>query len=129
MRLLLDTHIAIWAVAMPRRIKPHVADLLQSPANVIYVSAISIWEIAIKHTLGKRSAPPFAADRAISYFGEAGFTLLNVTPEHAAAVADLPLLHGDPFDRLLLAQALAEPLRLLTADQRLYAYSDTIIRC
>ena len=129
MRLLLDTHIAIWAVAMPWRIQPHIADLLQSQANAIHVSAVSIWEIAIKHSLGKRSAPPFAADRAIGYFNEARYMFLNMTPEHAAAVGTLPPHHGDPFDRLLIAQALTEPLRLVTADRRLHAYSDIVIPC
>ena len=129
MKLLLDTHIAIWSVAMSQRIRPHVQKLLDDPANTIVVSAVSIWEIAIKHTLGKSSAPPFPADVAIRLFTDTGYQLLDMTPTHAAGVASLPRLHGDPFDRLLLAQALVEPMRLLTADPLLHPYSSTIIRC
>ena len=129
MRLLLDTHIAIWSIAMSQRIKAHVRALLSDPANTIVVSAVSIWEIAIKHPLGKSTAPPFTADVAIRHFTNAGYELLDITPDHAAAVAALPRLHGDPFDRLLLAQAMVEPMRLMTADPLLYAYNSTIIRC
>ena len=129
MRLLLDTHIAIWSIAMSQRIKSHARALLGDPANSIVVSAVSIWEIAIKHSLGKQTAPPFPADVAMRLFTNAGYELLHMTPEHAAAVAALPRLHGDPFDRLLLAQAIVEPMRLMTADPRLHPYGSNIIKC
>ena len=129
MRLLLDTHIAIWSVGTTHRIKPHVRDLLDASINTAFVSAVSIWEIAIKHSLGKRSAPPFSADKAIRLFEEAGYKLLDMTPEHAVRVASLPKLHGDPFDRLLVAQATSEPMYLLTADRRLFGYGPTVIPC
>ena len=129
MRLLLDTHIAIWSIALSHRIKSPVRALLDDPANTIVVSAVSIWEIAIKFPLGKATAPPFTADVAIRLFSNAGYELLDMTPAHAAGVATLPRLHGDPFDRLLLAQAMVEPMRLMTADPLLYPYSSSIIRC
>ncbi|MEZ5863322.1 MAG: type II toxin-antitoxin system VapC family toxin [Geminicoccaceae bacterium] len=129
MRLLLDTQIAIWMLNDRSRVPRHIVDLIGDPANRVFVSAVSIWEISIKFPLGKATAPPFSGEEAIRHFTRASFSLLPVTPEHAAAVGTLPHHHGDPFDRLLIAQALTEPLRFVTADRRLAAYSDTIIQC
>ena len=127
MRLLLDTHVAIWAMTDRPRIRPHGLAMIADAANTVFVSAASIWEIAIKHALGKRrGAPPFSAAEADRHFRDAGFVLLDITPAHAAAVEKLPLLHGDPFDRMLVAQALTEPMRLLTADARVAKYSDLV---
>ena len=127
MKLLLDTHVAIWALTSPEMLPSRVRGLIVDPANTIYVSSASIWEIAIKFALGKQSAPPFSAKQASRYFREAGYVMLAVTAEHAAAVEDLPPLHADPFDRLLVAQALTEPLRLASSDRRVAAYSDTTL--
>ncbi len=129
MRLLLDTQIAIWMLNDRSRVPRHIVDMIEEPANRVFVSAVSIWEIAIKFPLGKATAPPFSGEEAIHHFTRASFALLSVTPEHAAAVGTLPPHHGDPFDRLLIAQALTEPLRFVTADRRLAAYSDTVIQC
>jgi PIN domain nuclease of toxin-antitoxin system len=118
MRLLLDTHVFLWAVAGNRRLKP-ATRLYLSQAEAVYVSAASIWEIAIKSRLGKIDADPAALARAIE---ESGFQELAVSARHAAAVASLPLHHTDPFDRILLAQAFTDPLRLVTADSALTAY-------
>lgn len=123
MRLLLDTHIYLWAVAGSRELKAPVRRLLQS-ADSIHVSSASIWEIAIKSRLGKLRADPARLAQAIT---EMGFEELPVSCKHAAAVADLADHHQDPFDRLLVAQALMEPLRLLTADATLRAYSDIVV--
>lgn len=129
MRLLLDTHIAIWSLTDPEMLSPQVRGLLADPGNEVFVSAASIWEIAIKHALGKRAgAPPFGALEAIRVFDEVGYDMLAISPEHAAAVETLPAHHADPFDRLLIAQALIEPMRLVTSDQAVVRYSDTIIR-
>jgi len=125
-QILLDTHIALWALTDDRRLSANARDAVSEPDNAIWVSAASIWEIAIKHALG-RSGIPFPARKAIGYFDQAGYQLLAVQPEHAAAVETLPPLHGDPFDRMLIAQALTEPLRLMTHDRLLAAYSDTVI--
>jgi PIN domain nuclease of toxin-antitoxin system len=126
-RLLLDTHAAIWAVDSPKLLASHIKDLMIDPGNEVYVSAASIWEIAIKSGLRKRGALPFSSAEAMYKFREAGFRWLDITPEHTAAVEDLPLLHADPFDRLLIAQAVYEPMRLISHDDRITAYSDLVI--
>jgi PIN domain nuclease of toxin-antitoxin system len=122
LRLLLDTHVFLWAVSSNRRLKPATRDYL-AKADAVYVSAVSIWEIAIKSRLSKIDADPVALANAI---GESGFQELPLSAKHAAAVAALPLHHTDPFDRLLLAQAFMEPLRLVTADNALSAYGGAI---
>jgi PIN domain nuclease of toxin-antitoxin system len=118
MRLLLDTHIFLWTVTGDARLKAPSRKLI-SRSDAVYVSAASIWEIAIKSRLGKIDADPEALVAAIE---DSGLVELPVSAEHAAAVAQLPLLHTDPFDRLLLAQAFTVPLRFLTADVSLSAY-------
>lgn len=127
MRLLLDTHVAIWALVSPKLLPEEIAGTIATADNVVHVSVASIWEIAIKFALGKPSAPPFSATAAAGYFQTAGYRMLDVTVRHAAAVEALPPIHADPFDRLIIAQALTEPFRLVTRDRRLAAYSDTVI--
>ena len=123
MRLLLDTRIFLWAVAGSPRLKPAARRLIES-AEQVYVSAASIWEIAIKAQLGKIEAEPQALTDAIA---ASGFLELGVRATHAAGVARLAAHHTDPFDRLLVAQALAEPLKLLTADAALVQYGDIVV--
>ena len=118
MKLLLDTHVFLWAVSADRRLTA-AARARISAAQSVYVSAASIWEIAIKARLGKIRGEAATLANAIE---TSGFLELPVTSRHAAAVARLPLHHTDPFDRLLLAQAFSEPLHLLTADAALGAY-------
>jgi|SRR5579863_816530 PIN domain nuclease of toxin-antitoxin system len=122
MRLLLDTHVFIWSVTASRHLSAAARRYLAS-AQAIYVSAASIWEIAIKSRLGKIDGDVQAFADAIE---PSGFLALSVSPAHAAAVARLPLHHADPFDRLLIAQAFAEPLRLVTADQALAVYGGAV---
>jgi PIN domain nuclease of toxin-antitoxin system len=93
----------------------------------VWVSSASLWEIAIKHALGKGDMP-ISGEQALAWFRESGYRLLAIEPEHAVAVEGLPLLHADPFDRLLVAQAMTEPMRLLTHDPQVAAYSDSIVR-
>jgi PIN domain nuclease of toxin-antitoxin system len=129
MRLLLDTHVALWAIADHPRLSGKARRLIDDLDNQIVISTATIWEISIKHALN-RGGPndmPISGDEAIGYFNDAGFELLPVLPVHAASVEALPPLHADPFDRLLVAQALNVPLRLLTADPRIMRYSDTVI--
>src|SRR3984957_4526180 len=118
MRLLLDTHVFLWAVTANRRLKPSTREFL-SRADAVYVSAASIWEIAIKARLGK-----IEADEAflVDAIDSSGFRELPVRAKHVAGVTNLPLNHSNPFDRLLLAQAFLEPLRFVTADSGLAAY-------
>ena len=128
MRILLDTQIAIWALTDTKRLSGRARALIADKANDVFVSAVSVWEIAIKFALGKRAgAPPFSGAVALDAFIAAGYRMLNVTPQHAAGVESLPPLHADPFDRLLVAQALLEPLRLLTADAVLAGYGAMVI--
>jgi len=123
MRLLLDTHVFLLAVAGSPLLKPAARRLLES-ADEVYVSAASIWEIAIKSRLGKIEADPQELAAAIE---ASGFSELPVRATHAAGIAHFALHHNDPFDRLLIAQALAEPLRLITADETLAKYSDLVV--
>ena len=129
MRLLLDTRIALWAVADDRRLSAKARTLIVDPANEIVVSAASLWEIAIKHALARGSPNdmPISASEALGYFREAGYELLDVSPAHVIAIETLPTLHADPFDRILVAQALNVPLRLLTHDPKVASCSDSII--
>lgn len=127
MNLLLDTHVAIWAVATPELLPRPILELVGDETNDVFVSAATLWEIAIKHPLRRRNAPPMPAAEARQDFLGAGFVMLAITDAHAAAVESLPLLHYDPFDRLIVAQAMVEHLRLITHDGTLAGYSDTII--
>jgi PIN domain nuclease of toxin-antitoxin system len=123
MRLLLDTHVFLWAVAGSSLLKPAARRTIES-ADQVYVSAASVWEIAIKARLGKIEADPYELADAIE---ASGFIELPVRAAHAAGAGRLALHHNDPFDRLLVAQALAEPLRLLTADAVLLQYSELVV--
>jgi PIN domain nuclease of toxin-antitoxin system len=125
MRLLLDTHIAVWALTNDRRLGAEARALLLDPDNHPLVSVASIWEIAIKHGL-RRNAMPFSGDDAMRYFREAGFEPLSISAEHAAQVEQLPSIQADPFDRLLIAQAIVEPLHFLTHDALLARYGERV---
>jgi PIN domain nuclease of toxin-antitoxin system len=127
MRILLDTHILLWVITTPERLSEPVRATILDPANDILFSAASIWEIAIKAALRRaefRVRPEVVADEA----RDIGFIELPVHSSVASRAADLPLIHRDPFDRLLIAQAIAEPAILYTADARLPAYSDLVRR-
>jgi PIN domain nuclease of toxin-antitoxin system len=124
--LLLDTHVALWALTDDPRLSRRARALIEDPANDVLVSAASVWEIAIKHALG-RGDMPISGDQALDWFRQAGYALLPIAPDHAAAVEHLPDHHRDPFDRLLVAQAIAEPLRLLTRDPLVLRYGDMAI--
>jgi PIN domain nuclease of toxin-antitoxin system len=123
MRLLLDTHIFLWAAAGSPSLKPPARRTIEH-ADQVYVSAASIWEIAVKARLGKIDAD---ADELVDAIAASGFLSLPVQAVHAAAVAKLPLHHTDPFDRMLIAQAIYEPLKLLTVDRALAPYGDMVV--
>lgn len=122
MRLLLDTHIFVWLMANDKRLTAPARKMLLN-AHQIYVSSATIWEIAIKSAINKIRVDP---QDAIQEMLINGFVELKVSSAHAAAVAKLPLLHRDPFDRLLVAQAIEEHLQLVTADPQLAAYSGLV---
>lgn len=123
MRLLLDTHIFLWMVNGNLRVGTRERELIAN-AKEVYISSATLWEIAIKFSAGKLRVDMNALLEEIA---TGGFLQLPVMNRHAMAVAQLPLLHRDPFDRMLIAQAMAEPMRLLTADARLAAYSELVI--
>ena len=126
MKLLLDTHIALWAITDSPALPAEARRLILTPHNEIYVSAASIWEISIKHGLG-RGDMPVSGGEAADYFTQAGYMTLDISIHHAVFVESLPPHHADPFDRMLVAQALSEPMRLLTGDKTVSFYSDTVI--
>lgn len=126
MNLLLDTHVALWAITDSPKLPQRARDLIQAPKTTVWISAANVWEIAIKYALGRGDMPVSGQD-AVRYFQESGYRFLPVDVEHALAVESLPAHHQDPFDRILVAQALVEPMRLMTHDPLVARYSDTII--
>ena len=122
----MDTHIALWAITDSPALAAVARRYILDPHNEIYVSAASIWEISIKHGLG-RGNMPVSGGEAADFFTQAGYIMLDISSQHAVFVESLPPHHADPFDRMLVAQALSEPMRLLTHDNMLSAYSDTVI--
>ena len=127
MRLLLDSHVAIWALSLPHHLSPEVAAILEDQKNDIFVSVAGIWEIAIKGSLKRMSAPEIDAARLVELCEIAGFGILSINPMHALAVSSLPHIHADPFDRLMIAQAKIEPMRLVTHDKVVAAYDESFI--
>ncbi len=123
MRILLDTNVLYRWFYENDRLSPHAIRLVQS-AGQVFVSAVSLWEISIKARQKKIEAVPADLIRLIE--GN-DFIELPVSFRHAAAVMDLPLIHADPFDRLLIAQAICEPLRFITTDSQLGKYTDLVI--
>lgn len=129
MRLLLDTHVAVWALSRPDRLPPQIVALVADPDNEAYVSVASLWELAIKASLARKSSPQISAEALARLGVQAGFTMLPVLAQHALAVQQLPLLHGDPFDRMLVAQAKSEPMILVTHDRQVAAYDPDFLAC
>lgn len=123
MRLLLDTHALLWLMEGSPRLSSKTSALIQD-AEAVYVSSASIWEIAIKWRIGKIKEDP---EIVVEHLERAGLRELQVANRHAVAAGSLPLLHRDPFDRLLIAQAIVEPMRFVTADAQLKAYSELVI--
>ena len=123
MRLLLDTHIAIWLTRDAAELSPAARKRI-TDADEVFVSSASILEATIKAALGKL---PLLPQRLADQLHQAGVAQLPVTWVHALALHNLPALHKDPFDRLLVAQAMSEPMHLLTHDAALAAYSDLVI--
>jgi PIN domain nuclease of toxin-antitoxin system len=126
-KLLLDTHLLLWAAAAPARLKPATRRLLQDEAHTLVFSAASVWEVAIKSSLGRDDfvAEPRVLRRALL---DNGYLELTISGAHAAAVLDLPPIHRDPFDRLLIAQAQVEGITLLTTDATVARYPGPIRR-
>ena len=117
-RFLLDTHILLWVLTGPRQLRPEERTAIENPEHQIYVSAASIWEMAIKAGLGKLRMP----DGLEAELARMRMEQLPISHRHALRVRSLPLRHRDPFDRMLVAQALDEDLTLITRDSQIQAY-------
>lgn len=124
MKFLVDTQLVLWAASSPRKIPKKARALLQHPDNALFFSAASVWEIAIKNSLGRAD---FKANPGLLRRGllDNGWQELPITGSHAIAVEHLPAIHKDPFDRILLAQAKVEGFVLLTTDSTLSQYPDS----
>jgi len=118
MRLLVDTHVLLWALSSPAKLKRQVRQEIESPANEVFVSSASVWEISIKMALGKLSAPP----DLLLQIAAASFEPLPIALQHADTAGSLPSHHKDPFDRMLIAQAQEEGLTVVTRDSRFKLY-------
>lgn len=123
MRLLLDSQVVLWSLRSPERLPAEAVAAITDPGNSVDVSAASLWEFAIKQSIGKlKVAGDLREHLALQSFSE-----LPVLGEHALAVRDLPLHHRDPFDRLLIAQAMCEGLTIVTSDRAFAAYDVPIL--
>ncbi len=125
MNLLLDTHLLLWAASEPQRLSAKARALLLDPANQLIFSSASLWEITIKNGL-ERSDFNVDPRRLWRMLLVNGYRELSVTSEHTVAVNDLPLLHKDPFDRILVAQARVEGVTLLTTDKMVTKYGEGV---
>ena len=125
MKLLLDTHLLLWAAGEPGRLPARARALIKDPANELIFSAASLWEIAIKRRLGRDD---FRVDARLLRRGllDNGYGELPITSEHAVAIDSLPPIHKDPFDRILVAQATVEGISLLTVDPVVARYQGPV---
>ena len=126
MKLLLDTHILLWAAGEPDRLSDTARGMLLEPRNVLFFSAASIWEIVIKRGIGRDDfrVDPYRLRKMLVLNG---YTELSITAEHVLRVDTLPMLHKDPFDRVLVAQAQSEAMKLLTVDAAIIQYVEAVL--
>ena len=117
-RLLLDTHVLLWSLTEPQKLSRRTRDALEDAQNEVFASSVSVWEIAVKRALGKLKAP----DNLETSIREQDFIPLDLTFLHAEQAGALPPHHGDPFDRMLIAQTQVEGLILVTRDARILLY-------
>jgi PIN domain nuclease of toxin-antitoxin system len=122
-KLLIDTHIALWGIAEPTRVPAWARQWLESGEHEPFLSDCSVWEVSIKHALGKLDVTP---ERFVELAEKQGYLDLPISRRHLLDVSRLAHVHRDPFDRLLVAQARAEGMTLLTADRRLAGYGDFV---
>jgi len=125
LKLLLDTHLLLWAAGEPERLTPKIRKLIDNPENELVFSAASIWEVAIKRGLGR---PDFKVDARLLRRGliDNGYSELPIVSDHVVAIDSLPQIHRDPFDRVLVAQATVEGITLLTIDSIVSRYPGPI---
>lgn len=123
MRYLLDTHIILWWLTEPTKLSSKIKLLIENKQNKLFVSSVSFWEMAIKQSLGRLTIPK----NIIEVLIKEGLETLALTPEEALAVSDLPYIHNDPFDRMLIVQAKLNNLILITNDSKIMEYPAEII--
>ena len=127
MRFLLDTHIFLWFVNDNPKLSDHLKDLIEDENNASYLSIASLWEMSIKYNLGKLTLAPNYEEFIEEEVVKSSINLLNIELEHLKINATLPFHHRDPFDRLIIAQSLAEELPIITVDSAFDKYSVTLI--
>ena len=127
MKVLLDTHTFLWLESEPAQLSSTARQILANAQNVVLLSYVSLWEIQIKTALGKLQAELPFLERVALAQTKAHLTLLPITIDHLAALGSLPIHHRDPFDRLLIAQAIVENIPLISKDERVGAYPITVI--
>ena len=127
MKLLLDTHLLLWAAGEPNRLPKEARNLINDPENELFFSAASLWEVSIKRGLGRKD---FKADPRILRRGllDNGYGEISIRSDHVVVLDSLPAIHKDPFDRILVAQAVAEGIELLTTDSQLAQYRGPVRR-
>jgi len=125
MNLLLDTHIALWALSGDSKLPAAAEKMITDEANRIFFSIASMWEISIKHAL-KPGRMPLSGTEFLHYCEQAGYERLSIHERHVVALESLPPLHTDPFDRILAAQVQADGLLLVTCDSELASYGDSV---
>ncbi len=126
MRLLLDTHVLIWSVSAPEQLSDELQAIIRDPGNDLFVSLVSLWEVIIKLRVGKLRLRLEELDRTMD---QQDITRLPLMHHHLAQVEGLPMHHGDPFDHLLIAQAICEDLILVTRDREMAAYPVRLMPC
>jgi len=126
MKYLLDTHLLLWAAGQPERLSRNALSILENPANQLLFSAASLWEVSIKNGLGRDD---FSVNRRLLRRGllDNGYVELPITSEHTVSLDNLPSIHKNPFDRLLIVQAMVEGITLLTSDALVARYAGSII--
>ena len=121
MKYLLDTHTLLWLIESPTKVSRNIKEALNFPGNSVYLSSISLWEIAIKSNLGKLELKsPF--DKLLSDLNSTNVVILHIENDYLKKLMTLPLIHKDPFDRLIISTALAEGLTIITADENIQKY-------
>ena len=118
MQYLLDTHVLLWWFTTPTKIKPKAQKIIRDKSNTIFLSSVSFWEMAIKKSIGRLTLP----HNLLEAVAAENFKILPIMPDECLGVADLPMLHADPFDRLLILQAKLNDLVLITRDEKIIQY-------
>jgi PIN domain nuclease of toxin-antitoxin system len=126
MRALLDTNVALWAAVSDARLTKRAKEFLETKDAELYLSVASLWELAIKTQIGKLTIPG-TLEEFVARISKTQLRTLPIMPEHVLVVAKLPLLHKDPFDRILIAQSLSEAMPIMTSDHKISRYSVEVI--